>query len=138
MPTGFTSEINLGRQVTSNFDLQLSNDNGLHLMGISSIAPRFAKGPLTPKVFDTVKALNHLGIPADQRVPGVVKATVAGRAATGFDIDGSATGEEPKVRIVVFEHNGTIYQGMLITAPGAFAASLPLFNQVLASVKFAK
>jgi hypothetical protein len=139
VPTGWQSQLNLGRNARGNTDLAIGHDRTQQGLVMSSVRPSFAAAPLTAARFAALKA-GLLGVQKDAKVlPGTVVASIAG--AKTFAYDATMTGSDGKpisVRNVMFEHDGVIYSVVWGTSSPSFTKSLPTFNQILATVKFAK
>ncbi|MEO6715498.1 MAG: hypothetical protein ABIM89_19020 [Mycobacteriales bacterium] len=136
VPTGWTSTIDGGGDLGGNSDIAMSNDGALQYFAMTSGRPSFVKGPLTPEKYAKMKAL-FLKDDGGQEVPGVVTATVAGTSVNGFDVDLSSTGLPAIARTVIFEHGGVVYSAAWVAGAGDFAVSVRIFDQILASLKFA-
>ena len=136
VPTGWQSKLNLGRQRTANGDVAITHPAKKQLQ-IWSAPATFVKGPLTAAKLGILKANDLRDNPGSRALPGDIKTTVAGGAATGFDAT-LLVGKTPmKIRSVYFEHAGVVYGAALVSTAATFPASLQTFNQLLASVKFA-
>lgn len=138
VPTGWTAKFKQGRDTTSNGDLVMADAKSSQLFSLASAQPTFAKGSLTAAKLAMLKASVLKDTPGAKALPGEVKATIAGAGATGFDATATLSGKAFTVRTLFFEHGGVVYVAVWATSPATFSASVPTFNQLLASVKFAK
>lgn len=138
-PTGWTAKLKSGRVKSINADLVIANAKAGQAFHVNSLRPSVYKGPLTEQKFAALQAVVLAGSPTSKHLPGAVKATVAGAKVSGFDAQVPAgAGPAQTTRTVIFEHGGVVYVAGWSANAADFAKSLPTFNQLLASVKFAK
>lgn len=140
VPTGaWAARLNNGRSSGNNADLVIGHDSAKQAFSVNSARPTAVKGPLTPAKVAALKAGLLKSQKAAKALPGEVTATVAGAKAVGFDSQLTASdGSRIAMRNLMFEHGGVVYLASWATTPAQFTKSLTTFNQLLATVKFAK
>jgi hypothetical protein len=144
VPTGFTTTLRAGRHSWVNADVRLYSKAARQALEIQSVRPGFvAQGPLTADKLALLQKAEMKAIVAVERsskaLPGDVHTTVSDVAATGFDYTQSVSGKLVTTRVVFFEHGGFVYKATWLALPQAsFAGSVTTFDQILATVKFAK
>lgn len=138
-PTGWTSNLKNTRGAGLNTDLRLTDPKKLQMLELVSVRSSTSKGPLTPSSVAALRAKLLKASPAAKVLPGVVTATVAGTKAMGFDASvPAAEGQLFTQRTIIFEHNGAVHLAIWGRSAPEFSKSLATFNQLLASVTFAK
>ncbi|MEO6715497.1 MAG: hypothetical protein ABIM89_19015 [Mycobacteriales bacterium] len=137
VPNGWISRQNAGLEDGSNSDVLISHVRTGQIFMLGTMDPAVMKGPLTPAKSAELRADFIAESPELNILPGSVKASVGGVAATGFDATGTVDERNASVRFVVFERGGVIYGSLWVADPAGFSASLTTYNQILASVKFA-
>jgi hypothetical protein len=138
VPTGWVSQLKVDATKDLNGDVAVGHKRTGQALLLGSVPPAYAKGPLTAATLSKIKAQQATDNPTAKFLPGTVKATIAGRPATGFDMTDVDQGVAFTARFLTFERNGVLYDVVWTARSAAYGDSLTTFNQLLASVKFAK
>jgi hypothetical protein len=135
VPTGWRTTLNAGADGPTNRDFEMHTpDRAFSIFSGVQVQP----GPVAAETLDNMKAAVVDQMPSAKVLPGSLTMSVGGLIADGYDLTATVDGQTIKLRTIVVAHNGVAY-GFLWAAPKeSFAASLPKFGQILASVQFVR
>ncbi|MEP7054361.1 MAG: hypothetical protein ABI912_03860 [Actinomycetota bacterium] len=137
IPTGWTSKLKNSHTAINNGDLIMLNEKTGQVLTINSL-PQVVSGPVTADDLSEAQASVRKVNPTAKFLPGTVNATIAGVPALGWDMTATISGQPYKVRTMVLRRGTVGYVVVWASPPAAFSTSLTTFNQLVASVKFAK
>ncbi|MEO6715496.1 MAG: hypothetical protein ABIM89_19010 [Mycobacteriales bacterium] len=138
VPQGWVSRLKTGLENDMNGDVDIVHARTGQAFGLGSMPASYLTGPLTAEKLATFKTEMLADNPGTAALSAEVKTTIAGSAASGFDMEGEADGVRMKGRVVLFDHNGVLYGAFWAATESQFDTSLATFESFLATVKFAK
>ncbi|MEO6715495.1 MAG: hypothetical protein ABIM89_19005 [Mycobacteriales bacterium] len=142
VPAGWISTLKVDQKENFNTDLNIVHARTGQTFFMGSFEPTFLKGPLSASAREALLAdfqgSNPTAALVEPSGPDSVRATVGGVSATGFDATRDLDGEPISMRVIPIENNGVIYVAVWLTKTAEFAKSLGTFEQIAATVKFAK
>ncbi|MEO6715499.1 MAG: hypothetical protein ABIM89_19025 [Mycobacteriales bacterium] len=143
LPAGWVVKLKIGRFPVVNGDVELrSNGPANDLVWFDSYTLDYAPpGPLTRAKFDRIRARmvkTAVGIDKTTRVKvGTIKMVVDGRASFAFDTTSDVRGTPYTERTVIFQNGSRIYAATWSAKTAEFVRATPVFEGLMASVKFA-
>lgn len=136
LPTDWTVARAIRNDRVGNLDLRMRNAAKTHSLSIFTLKPAVTTGPMTQAKLASVKAALYKAEPQLKSLPGTPKGTVAGAAATGFDVTTMSGGKPVTIRTMVWQR-GTVTYAASWRVPGpAFRSSGATLDRLLASITF--
>jgi hypothetical protein len=138
-PQGYTFERGSGVASSKNdhLDVYMGDRGGTVELGMLSYAWEGLPNGTLPA--DLVAELRHGWLSAKGKtgLAGTSVATVGGVKATGFDYTKvDKDGTKMRARVVFFGHGGTLHTAVWFAPSAGFAATLPTFQRIVATLKF--